>query len=72
MFAFIKYAFAEANCLWSYQQQNTEYANFHDMQTHARTASSSMFLFVMIKTYAITEDNFHENEGIQESNGLKV
>lgn len=42
------------------------------MQTHARTASSCMFLFVMIKTYAMVEDNFHENEGIQESNDLGV
>lgn len=31
-----------------------------------------MFLFVMTKTYATVEDNFHENEHMQESNDLGV
>lgn len=72
IFALIRYAFAEANCLWCYQQQNTECMNFHDTQTHARTALSCLCLRVMTKINVTAQDNFQENEHIKGINGLGV
>lgn len=61
--------FAERNCLWSYQHQNTECANF---QVCRPMQGKPHPLFMMAKPEAAVEEAFHENKHKQKSKDLEI
>lgn len=61
--------FAERDCLWSYQHQNTECANF---QVCRPMQGKPHPLFMMTKPDAAVGEAFHENKHKQKSKDLEI